>query len=210
MIDKGESFPLPISIFIPLCFLPIYTIPSLYHQPTILGTRKQNTLKMAILTTLLTISPLLSTLVLAEPPNIPTASTAKDLLSNLTVAPQGPQDGYDRDLFPHWIDIEGECNTRETVLNRDGTDLDIGSDCYPESGKWESLYDGESWTQASDLDIDHVVPLSNAWKSGAADWTTDQRQALANDLDNPQLIAVTDNVRLPPPCQHLLLSRFLS
>jgi hypothetical protein len=38
------------------------------------------------------------------------------------------------------------------------------------------------------------VPLSNAWKSGASSWTTSQRQAFANDLTNPQLLAVTDNV----------------
>lgn len=50
------------------------------------------------------------------------------------------------------------------VLNRDGTDIDKGSDCYPTSGKWVSLYDGETWTKASDVDIDHLVPLSNAWK----------------------------------------------
>ncbi|TVY16532.1 putative secreted protein, partial [Lachnellula arida] len=54
--------------------------------------------------------------------------------------------------------------------------------------------DGATWTAASDLDIDHLVPLSNAWKSGAAAWTTPQRQAFANDLTNPQLLAVTDNV----------------
>lgn len=150
---------------------------------------------MTLLTTLLTLAPLFSTLTLAEPENIPDPDTAKSLLTNITVAPQGPQDGYDRDLFPHWSTVEGNCNTRETVLNRDGTDLDIGSDCYPESGKWESPYDGETWEQASDIDIDHVIPLSNAWKSGAADWTTDEREGFANDLENPQLIAVTDSVR---------------
>ncbi len=44
------------------------------------------------------------------------------------------------------------------------------------------------------MDIDHVVPLSEAWKSGANSWTTAQRQAFANDLTHSQLIAVTDNV----------------
>lgn len=44
------------------------------------------------------------------------------------------------------------------------------------------------------MDIDHVVPLANAWRSGASKWTTAQRRAFANDLTNPQLIAVTDNV----------------
>ncbi|PGH19213.1 hypothetical protein AJ80_04184 [Polytolypa hystricis UAMH7299] len=128
------------------------------------------------------------------PPNIPSESSARTQLAGLTVAPQGPQTGYSRDLFPHWITISGNCNTRETVLNRDGTNLDIGTDCYPNSGTWYSPYDGATWTAASDVDIDHVVPLSNAWKSGAASWSTSQRQTFANDLNNPQLIAVTDNV----------------
>lgn len=44
------------------------------------------------------------------------------------------------------------------------------------------------------MDIDHLVPLSNAWKSGASAWTTAQRQTFANDLTHPQLLAVTDNV----------------
>ena len=39
-----------------------------------------------------------------------------------------------------------------------------------------------------------MVPLAAAWRSGAADWTTDEREAFANDLESPQLWAVTDNV----------------
>ena len=75
-------------------------------------------------------------------------------------------------LFPLWITISGSCNTREVVLGRDGTNVVTGSDCYPTSGTWFSPYDGATWTQASDLDIDHVVPLSDAWKSGANTWVT--------------------------------------
>lgn len=55
-------------------------------------------------------------------------------------------------------------------------------------------YDGATWTAASDLDIDHLVPLAEAWDSGADGWTSTQRQNFANDLTRPQLIAVTDNV----------------
>ncbi|KAL1621111.1 hypothetical protein SLS56_009316 [Neofusicoccum ribis] len=86
------------------------------------------------------------------------------------------------------------CNTRETVLKRDGTNVVTSSACAATSGSWFSPYDGETWTAASDVDIDHMVPLSNAWQSGASSWTAAQRQAFANDLDNPQLWAVTDNV----------------
>lgn len=103
-------------------------------------------------------------LVRRSPPNIPDASTAKSLLAGLTVAAQGPQDGYSRDLFPHWITISGNCNTRETVLKRDGTNVVTNSACASTSGSWFSPYDGVTWTAASDVDIDHVVPLSNAWK----------------------------------------------
>ncbi|KAF2495239.1 hypothetical protein BU16DRAFT_425828, partial [Lophium mytilinum] len=129
-----------------------------------------------------------------SPPGVPTKATAKSNLAALTVAAQGSQDGYSRDLFPHWITISGTCNTRETVLKRDGTSVVTNSACASTSGSWYSPYDGATWTAASDLDIDHLVPLSNAWKSGAASWTTAQRQAFANDLTNPQLLAVTDNV----------------
>ncbi|MER5393705.1 HNH endonuclease family protein [Saccharopolyspora sp. NPDC002686] len=130
----------------------------------------------------------------AEPPGIPDPATAKTELGELKVAPEGSMDGYSREKFPHWIEGPDGCNTRESVLKRDGKDVQVGSDCYPTSGSWYSDYDGETWTQPSDLDIDHVVPLAAAWRSGAAQWTQDQRQAFANDLEGPQLIAVTDNV----------------
>jgi hypothetical protein len=100
-----------------------------------------------------------------SPPNIPSTSSANTLLAGLTVAAQGSQDGYSRDLFPHWITISGKCNTRETVLKRDGTNVETSSACASTSGSWYSPYDGATWTAASDLDIDHVVPLSNAWKA---------------------------------------------
>lgn len=130
----------------------------------------------------------------AEPPGIPDPGTAKAQLAELTVAPEGPMDGYDRDRFPHWSEGADNCNTRESVLERDGEDVEVGDDCYPTSGTWNSAYDGEDWTEASDLDIDHVVPLAAAWRSGAADWTDERREQFANDLEGPQLIAVTDSV----------------
>ncbi|MFB8758481.1 HNH endonuclease family protein [Streptomyces nigra] len=121
------------------------------------------------------------------------AATARGYLSQLTVAAEN-RTGYDRDLFPHWITQSGTCNTRETVLKRDGSNVVTDSSCAATSGSWYSPYDGATWTAASDLDIDHVVPLAEAWDSGAGSWTTSRRQAFANDLTRPQLIAVTDNV----------------
>ncbi|USX50314.1 HNH endonuclease family protein [Lentzea sp. HUAS12] len=131
---------------------------------------------------------------LATPPNIPTATTAKSELAGLTVRADGSMTGYSRDKFPHWITQSGTCNTREAVLKRDGTNVVTDSACAATSGRWFSPYDGATWSAASDVDIDHVVPLAAAWRSGAASWTTAQRQSFANDMSGPQLIAVTDNV----------------
>ncbi|MBO2455364.1 HNH endonuclease [Actinomadura barringtoniae] len=130
----------------------------------------------------------------ATPPNIPSASVARTELAGLTVAAETHDDTYDRSLFPHWITISGSCNTRETVLKRDGQNVQTGSDCAATSGTWDSPYDGGHWTAASDVDIDHMVPLKEAWRSGAWAWTTAKRQDFANDLTDPQLWAVTDNV----------------
>ena len=130
----------------------------------------------------------------ATPPNIPSYSTALSRLSSLTVAAESHQSTYNRDLFPHWITISGACNTREEVLKRDGAGVTVNSSCYPTSGSWYSPYDGATWTNPADVDIDHMVPLAEAWSSGAWAWTTSKRQTYANDLGGPELWAVTDNV----------------
>jgi len=130
----------------------------------------------------------------ATPPGIPSEATARTWLAALSVKPLGSSTGYSRDQFPHWWTVSGTCNTREEVLKRDGTNVVVNSDCAAVSGRWYSPYDGATWTAASDVDIDHVVPLHNAWRTGASSWTLAKRQAFANDRYHPQLIAVTDNV----------------
>ncbi len=130
----------------------------------------------------------------ATPPNIPTYGEAVTRLAALTVAAEGSPTAYDRRLFPHWITISDSCNTREEVLKRDGTNVVVSSTCAAISGSWYSPYDGMTWTAASDVDIDHMVPLAEAWTSGAWAWTTAKRRSYANDLGGPQLWAVTDNV----------------
>ena len=121
------------------------------------------------------------------------AATARGYLSQLTVAAEN-RTGYSRSLFPTWITISGTCNTREWILKRDGSNVTTDSACVATSGSWYSPYDGATWTSPSDVDIDHLVPLAEAWDSGAGKWTTAQRQAFANDVTRPQLLAVTDNV----------------
>ncbi|MFC4079215.1 HNH endonuclease family protein [Amycolatopsis samaneae] len=130
----------------------------------------------------------------ATPPGVPDAPTAKAELTALRVAADGSMDGYSRKKFPHWIDQGDGCNTREVVLKRDGADVKVDEDCRPVSGSWHSPYDGETWDSPSDIDIDHLVPLADAWRTGASSWTTAKRRAFANDLDGPQLVAVTNYV----------------
>ncbi|MER6515470.1 HNH endonuclease family protein [Streptomyces sp. NPDC060334] len=130
----------------------------------------------------------------ASPPTPISAAAARSYLATVTPAAEGSLSGYSRDLFPHWATVSGTCNTRETVLKRDGVNVVQDSACAAVSGSWYSEYDGATWTAASDIDIDHMVPLAEAWRSGASSWTTAKRQQFANDLTRPQLIAVTDNV----------------
>lgn len=79
----------------------------------------------------------------------------------------------------------------EVVLARDGQDVVRDEQCRAVSGTWFSPYDDRTLTAASQVDIDHIVPLANAWRSGADTWDTATRKAFANDLENPQLIAVS-------------------
>lgn len=119
-------------------------------------------------------------------------------ISSLPVATE-VRTGYDRTLFPHWKDADGDCqNARHEVLVAETSvtaTFTTSSRCTVATGRWLSYYDRASWTAASDVDIDHVVALAEAWDSGARSWTTTRRQAYANDLgDKRSLAAITDNV----------------
>ncbi|KAH9005199.1 hypothetical protein EDB86DRAFT_1729539 [Lactarius hatsudake] len=120
-------------------------------------------------------------------------ATAKTYLSELTVAVDSNVPAYSRDLFKTWDIISGTCDTRETVLQRDGTNVVTNSACNAVSGNWFSVYDDVTTTDSSTFDIDHLVPLKEAWVSGARSWTDAQREAFANDLTRPQLIAVSSS-----------------
>lgn len=118
------------------------------------------------------------------------------LISDLPVS-NTVHSGYSRDLFKLWIDADGDgCDTREEVLLDEAvTAPSKGSGCTLSGGKWYSFYDQAYWTDKSDVDIDHVVPLGEAWTSGAYNWSASRRQDYANDLgDDRTLVAVTDNV----------------
>ncbi len=104
--------------------------------------------------------------------------------------------GYDRGLFKHWIDADKNgCTTRAEVLIAEAVvKPKVGKKCALTGGKWISAYDAKIISDSSKLDVDHLVPLAEAWRSGAWAWTAKQRQDYANDLtDSRALIAVTLN-----------------
>lgn len=104
------------------------------------------------------------------------------------------RDGYERTKFKHWIDEDKDgCNTRAEVLIDEAlTPPNIGPGCKLTGGAWFSYYDDKVVDGPSGLDIDHMVPLAEAWDSGASQWTAARRQAYANDLGSERsLVAVT-------------------
>ena len=134
----------------------------------------------------------------AEPASA-TTITARSLLSKLTVKSETGNSSYSRTYFKHWIDANRDCqNTRAEVLIAESKvtpRYTTSRHCTVATGKWYSYYDGATWTKASDVDIDHMVPLKEAWVSGAAGWSANDRQRYANDLDFfADLVAVTDSV----------------
>jgi hypothetical protein len=118
------------------------------------------------------------------------AKGASAELAALVVATPAAMKGYSREKFPTWRKTGSNCDTRDSVLERDGTKVKL-SGCNVVAGSWKSAYDDKTLTAPSQVDIDHVVPLANAWRSGAASWTTAKREDFANDLVDPQLVAVS-------------------
>lgn len=124
-------------------------------------------------------------------------ATALALLSTLPVKGRAPGTGYDRvgDFGEAWTDVDHNgCDTREDILTRDLTATDIAADCDVESGTLVSPYTGATiaftrgYGTSAEVQIDHVVALSDAWQTGAQRLSEAQRISLANDPVN--LLAV--------------------
>ena len=115
-------------------------------------------------------------------------STARSTLEELTVSEPGSMSGYSREEFEHWSDARefgweapsDSCDVRDAALIRDGRDVVVGDGCKVESGTWLDPYTTEVYTDPQDIDIDHIVPLANAWRSGASSWSDEEREAYAN------------------------------
>jgi hypothetical protein len=127
----------------------------------------------------------------AQTPAAPATGPAATQLAALRIAAPGPMTGYSRDKFGHgWISQGNSCDTREIVLHQQGKNVKDGKDCKPDSGTWISLYDGVTVTDPAQLDIDHLVPEAEAWRTGAARWSQAERERFANDY-SVELVAVT-------------------
>jgi hypothetical protein len=141
----------------------------------------------AVLDVLLVAGAVLGALALAPAsPSRSSAGTGPDraaleaAIDRLPVGAPQAANPYERTQFPHWIEITPGCDTRCTVLDRQRS-----------PAGWLSAYDGYVATRPGELEIDHVVPLAEAWVSGASTWTLARRQAFANDLAGPELLAVS-------------------
>ena len=131
------------------------------------------------------------TVAMAPPAEAANRQPAVKVLASLPVSSEVGS-GYSRDLFRHWIDASGDgCDTREEVLITEPISGSVLG-CRVAGGRWRSLYDGAATSNPSSFDVDHMVPLKEAWDSGAWRWSAGTREDYANDLGyTNSLIAVT-------------------
>ncbi len=139
-----------------------------------------------------------TTSVASSPAGAPGGTDGVSLIQAIDGIPTAAehQGGYDRDDFKHWTagaDRDDGCDTREELLLVEAvTKPEQGEGCRLSGGTWLSYYDKVTVTNASELDVDHMVALEEAWSSGAWKWTPERREAFANDLAaDRSLVAVT-------------------
>ena len=123
------------------------------------------------------------------------AQATTQLSITVSIVP-GELPQYDRDDWRHWIDADDDCqDTRHEVLiaeSQAAVTYKSDRQCKVETGQWFGAFTATTVTEASKLDIDHLVPLANAHRSGGWAWAAKRKQQYANSLDNPDhLIAVT-------------------
>ncbi len=135
---------------------------------------------------------------LPTPTSQPTAVAGAPVLRlDLTVAvPPGDLPDYDRGDWRHWRDADRDCqDARQEVLIAESAvpvAFESTERCRVAAGSWVGPYTGEAVTDPGKLDVDHVVPLANAHRSGGWDWSKDRKAAYANDLEyEHHLIATT-------------------
>ncbi len=116
-------------------------------------------------------------------------------LESLTVAERGSEIEYDRSDWRHWIDFDQDCqDTRAEVLIAESLEtisFATNDRCRVTGGEWIGPWSGEAFADASDVDVDHHVPLGHAHVSGGWRWDEDRKRAYANDLTNPNSLQAT-------------------
>ncbi|TDX84943.1 HNH endonuclease family protein [Amycolatopsis arida] len=115
-------------------------------------------------------------------------AAAQRQLDQLEVRPEDTGYHYDRDDWPHWSYLGDGCDVRDQVLQQQGHDVQVGPDCTI-TGRWTSPYDVVTVTDPGELDIDHIVALSEVADSGVRGWSEADRERYAND--SRHLVAVT-------------------
>ncbi|WP_432088473.1 HNH endonuclease family protein [Streptomyces sp. bgisy095] len=126
---------------------------------------------------------------------VPEVLPLEDAVGKLPMADEA-RTGYTRDSFRHWntgLDAADGCNTRNEVLLAEAVqEPAVAAGCKLTGGTWVSYYDNVEVEEAGKLDIDHMVPLAEAWDSGASAWDAKRREAYANDQGAAaSLVAVT-------------------
>ncbi|MGW5342877.1 HNH endonuclease family protein [Streptomyces sp. NPDC004050] len=142
------------------------------------------------------VAPMLTVQASAPAPSAAAGVALFQALAWVEEAAEGPREGYSREQFKHWnkgLNPTDGCDTRKEVLLAEAKVApEVGAKCALVGGMWWSEYDQVWVSSASSLDVDHMVPLAEAWDSGASAWTAARREAYANDQGAPNsLIAVS-------------------
>ncbi|MER6605759.1 HNH endonuclease family protein [Streptomyces sp. NPDC000927] len=108
----------------------------------------------------------------------------REAIGELKVSEEDNQSGYSRQKFGYPSKTNGQCSTRNQVLIAEAITKPkvVEPGCKLEGGKWTSYVDNITTTDPQEMSIDHTVPLAEAWRSGASEWTSDQRSRFANDV----------------------------
>lgn len=116
-------------------------------------------------------------------------------LNRLDVRVEDTGHAYDRDDYPHWRVVEGRCDAAELAYKAYGEDVRTDDQCEILSGRWVSIYDGETFRSTEGMHIDHIVPLKEIHRSHTRGWTRDQRAAIANDGLNLRPVSARSNTQ---------------